>query len=651
MGLIVQPKINTKGNIEDMVSSYNPSENVKKRLADIRGEFIVADSIRHKSYQEFNGKSLVEHQNDCQKAFNTFVPPKSDNTDESWKAQTRKPIIRNKIISIAAHITTSILYPDIIAQNDNDKEDSDIAMVMKDLMEYSWEQSEYARTFVMAVIAGLVNPAIIIYDDFSEVKRKIKEIKKDGSWKEKETIDEIFSGFQNILVTTDELYIGNAYTYEIQKQPFLLWRRVIDYSNAKIKYGNNENFNKYVKPGVRVFFNDATDTFYEQYDDDLEGRLVEEIIYYNRYADLELRIVNGVLLDNPDRPMQRMDKMYPFAKSGYEPFDEGRFFYMKSAVDKMLPDEKIVNTLYDLIIDGTCLRIMPPIMNFGSQMITSNVMIPGSSTTFEDPNQRIEPIGVSGDLNAGMNTLQVVEKSMSESSQDDTQTGQQSKPGTTAFEIARIDSNAKTILGLFGKMIIQLVEDFGTLRKNSILQNMTIGTAVEVLGDVNTLKFSSVLVSDREVEGKKMPRRIDFSTELPETEEDEIKEGFKILAEEETKGMRIVQVNPILFRKFKFKVKVNPDFITSSSEAVKKALKLEAYDRAIANPLIAQNPEKMAMVTKDFLFSNYAPGEEDKYVDVAAPQQAPGEEPKPAGKDVINQVLNKGQQPLTQAAI
>jgi hypothetical protein len=651
MSLIVEPRIGKKNEILDNVSIYKPSEKEKARLADIRRDYETADIVRNNTYKEFGDRTLIQFQNECQQAFNTYIPPRSENPDEKWKAQTRKPIIRNKIISIAAHVTSTILYPDVIAQNDNDSEDADAAQVMRDLMEYSWEKSDYARHFVLSVIAGLVNPAIIIHEDYAEIKRKIKEIKKDGSWKEKEAIDEVFSGFKNILIPVDELYIGNAYTYNIQEQPFLIWRRIIDYSNAKIKYGNNENFKKYVRPGLRIYYDEKGDNFYEQYDDELEDRLVEEIIYYNRFADLELAVVNGVLLDDPDKPMRRMDKMYPFAKSGYEPFDEGRFFYMKPAADKMLPDEKIVNKLYDIIIDGSFMKAFPPIINTGPQIITSNVMIPGSSTSFEDPTQKVEPLQITGDFNAGMNTLQLVENSINESSQDPLQSGQQSKGSSTAFEIGRLEANAKTVLGLFGKMLVNLIEDFGRLRLNTILQNMTIGEAVETLGDITTVKFNSVLVSDRDVDGKKMSRRIDFDMDIPEKEEDKLKESFKIMEEEEKKNMRIAKVNPILFRKLKYKVKINPDFISSSSEAVKKALNLEAYDRLIQNPLISQDPQKMAMITRDFLLANYKPGEEDKYIDVDQPIPQQNEEPEKPGNEVISQILNKGQQPLTKAAI
>jgi len=647
MNLVVEPIIGKKNETLDSPSNYRPEKDVRDRLTNLKAHFTVADTIFSSSYEEFNDRSLIDYQNDCQKIFNNYTEPKSNDPAESWKSTVKRGLSRNKVISIAAHITSTVLYPNIIAQNQEDSQDEEAAMIMRDLMEWSWEESKYARVFINTVIAALVNPAAIIYEGYNEVKRPFKIIKEDGSWKEEEMIDDVYSGFQNLVVPVDELCIGNFYEENIQKQPFLIWKKYIDYEAAKIKYGNNKNFNDYVRPGIRTYYNDSEDTFYEQYDESFEDRLVEEIVYYNRFADLELRIVNGVLLDEPNRPMQRKDKRYPFAKNGYEKIDEGKCFYYKSLIDKLKNDQEVLDKLYELIVNGTYLQVMPPLANFGSESVNSNVIIPGATINFQDPQGKLEPIGTNRDLASGFNALQMVENSANEASQDPMQSGQSPKGSQTAFEIARLEQNAKTILGLYGKSIIELVEDFGELRLKTILEKMPISEASSILSSSGKIKFKSIIVSDREVDGKKKARRIDFT----DSEDIENTDVYDLYEEENKKNMSIAKVNVELFKKLNYKVKVNPDFVQPNSKAVQKALNLEAYDRAIVNPLIAQNPEKLAKVTRDFLFKSYVEGKEDEYI---------GDEMGDMMKNLgmggkttnnVNQMANVGVRGMKEAAV
>lgn len=645
---------------EPEVSMYQPDGEERDVLKVIHYDYQTALKLRNEPREEFNERDLQQIMNDSQRAYNSYVARDDEDPDEEWKANTVRPVTRNKVISIAAHIMGGMLSPTILAQNDRDEEDQDSAMVMKDLMDWSFEQSKYVRHFLFAVISAMVNPAVILYDGYAEVKRKIKEIQNDGSWKWKEMIDEEYSGFQNLAVPLDELYIGDFYEHDIQKQPFLIWRRVIDYSQAKIIFAGNEMFEEHVRAGLVIFYADEREMFYEQYDEDMSDRLVEWVRYYNRELDLEVDLVNGVMVSAPDRPMQRMDKKYPFVKTGYEPIDEGRCFYYKSLVDKMQSDQEVIDVLYNMIIDGTYLQLMPPSVVYGDEEIDTAIIAPGAVTTFSNET-KMDSIGVGSNINAGLSVLGKVEGSLSESSADPLQGGQ-ATPGTqTAFEVARLETNAKRVLGLFGKMLSFMVEDLGKLRVSSILQHMTVAEGVDILGGQTRLKFRSILVPNRVEAGEKLSRRIDFETDGKSanqglTEEELMDRKMKLMEEESDIKGRIVKVNPKLFRKLKFKVKVFADIIQPKNEAVKKALNLEAYDRAIQNPMA--DPEA---VFKKFLLSNYVPGEEDNYI--KKPEEGPpgpegggaagpsGPAGPQANQEVIKQISGVGTPPIEAESI
>ena len=591
-------------------ASYSPGAEERNAIKFILEHFTISNVIRESTYEEFNGLSLIERQRKDQRTFNVYQDtPTGDN---SWKSNAVRPIERNRIISIAAHLAGTLISPKVFAQNDNDEEDKEAADVMRDLMEWRGDQADYSKTFLYSVIGALVNPAIIVHTEYANVNRKIKEIKDNGSWTEKEVTDEIFSGFQDTLVPVDELYIANIYQQEIQKQEFLIWRRILDYGTAEAKYGTKENF-EYIKPGVQNLL--AGDYMYEQEDKDLDNRLVEEIIFYHRGKDLQLTLVNGVLLCKPDQPNPRKDKMYPFAKTGYEIVDEGQFFYYKSLANKLANDGEVVNTLYRMIIDGTFLQLMPPTAIFGDEEVNSNIIMPGVITSF-GKDTKMEKIDVGSNLGAGLNVLQKVENSISESSQDIMQAGMSStKSGTTAFEVSRLEQNARIMLGLFGQMIGFLVKDLGQLFLDDILQFMTVGEVGDITTEEGILKFRNILIPEKMVEGKAVTRTIDFDMELPDevTEEETMEISKNIMKSEggfET-DKEIYKVNPTFFRNLKYKVRVAPDAATPQSDNVKKALALELYDRAIANPLADQEA-----IFRDLLLGSYdsTRNDTDKYI-------------------------------------
>lgn len=609
--LFVQPKIE-KDKIANPVSAYNPSEEVKLRFADLRKDFEIGQNIMQTPYEEFgydqdgNMYSLIGRLNYNQKKFNLFRPPKSKDPDLSWHSNALKPIIRNKVISIVAHITSQVLYPDIVAQNDDANEDKDMAAVMKDAVVWACEQSKYEEMFIDAVQEMCVNPAIILFQDFAEVKKQIK-VKKNGKITLKEAVDQIYSGFISSIVPLDELFIGNIYEPNIQKQPFLIRRKLIDFVTAKRKYDKHKDF-EFVKPGVKTFFDSGTNTFYEDYDEELERRLVEEVVYYNQQADLELHVINGILLDDPDEPMRREDKLNPFAHSVYETFNS-RFFYGMALVQKFEPDEDNLTTLWRMFIDGTYLQMMPPISVYGETDVNAQDFAPRSINTFASPDVKVEAMNLGQNLNAGQAAIAATEQSMAETSKQD----YAPKADTTAREIEFMEEQMKISLGRTGKMVAKLVKDFGDLLVGSIVQYLPIAQLGEVVGDETALKFPVLFLTDQEnAEGKRVTKKIEFTNDLPEagSEEDLKKiveeEEFKLLGQEEKLGMSISKVRPEAFRNMKYKVKTQASFLSSSSKFAKKMM---MFDRLIGNPVVDQKN-----LIKKTLLKELEPGHEDEYL-------------------------------------
>jgi len=605
---------NEKGEIQAEIASYTATEDAVRVGQMILKHFILGTTNMYTPRIEFNDLSLVARDQYDQMAFNTYQPnngePWEGSPQTAWRSRAIRPVVRNKCMSIAAHATARLIFPKVFAYDNQSNEQQDAAKVMEDLMEWSGDISNYAFTSLMRVITAMASPASIGYTEYGEVMKTVKTEKgSDGKWIEKRVRDESYPCFMDEVVPVTQFYIQNMYEPDVQRQGWVIWRKVYAFSEAEVKYnGVYENF-KYVSPGVQTIYDDANRTFYNVYDPNMRSEDVEEIIYWNKNLDLKIIMVNGIMMTDPDNPNPRIDKLYPFDKFGYEPINN-RFFYYKSLSFKLQHDADIVNTLYQMVIDGTYLSIFKPMINRGGEIIASDVIVPGAVTTFSDPNANLEAINVGSDLRSGLETLSVVENSINESSQSPLQQGQDdSKSGTTAYEISKLEQNANTVLGLFLQMIAKHVKDYGNLRMSDIVQYLTLPEVVDITGNPE-MTYKTFFLKGK-TKGAAKNKKIEFDKELPDkmTKEEYKNKSYAIKKEEKDKDMEIAKVNPSIFRDLKYMVTVSPDVLNPRSEDLERAWAVEEYDRMIQHPeafdpmetaklLLSHNPTTMRDVEK-----------------------------------------------------
>lgn len=624
------------------ISPYNPSDEDKQIRGMIIRQFALGYNTMYKPRREFNDLSVIGRMMVDQLAFNTYQPNNGEAPEgdliNGWRSQAIRPIVRNKCISIAAHATAQLIFPKVFSYNNQSETQEDAAKVMRALIEWSADQSKYSESSLNSVLSALFNPASVSYSEYGEVYRNVKRVKDEttGRWKVEQMLDEDLSGFKDTPVPVDELYIENFYESDIQKQGWLIWRRVIGYDLASTLCGDCPNF-KYVKPGVQVIYNDANQLFYEQYDSNMRSDSVEYVIYWNKKMDLKICLMNGIMLSDFDNPNPRNDKAYPFVKFFYENLDEGKCFYGKSLAFKMQNDANIVNTLYPMVIDRSYLSVFPPMVSFGSETIGSDVIIPGGITQLSDTNSKLNAVmPADSGIKDGLEMLMKVEESVSESSEQPALSGEQSQPGTTAYEISRMEQNANTVLGLFLKMIASYVRQYGRLRIGDILQYLTILDADKVTDDAKLI-YKTFLVKGSGDDTKK----IEFTSDIPDemSEEDMMSKSYDIKSKEDKMDMEIYRVNPTLFRDLCYQIVVSPDVLHPRSDDLERAMKLELYDRAIRSPMA--NQEK---VFKDFLIGAYKDVKDpDEYVSQqpqGQPQGQPGQ-PMPGAVPSPMQPMNK----------
>lgn len=616
-----------KGNPKkDKPSMYNPTPIERECLNSILLDFRNGWQTMHLTRPEFNDMSLYQRYVIDMLAFNTYQEndgnPMMEDRLGGWQSQAMRPIIRNASISMAAHQTARQLVPKIFAYNQDDESQEDAARVMSYLVDWAREQANYPFQALYRNISALYSPISWGYSEYVEVYKNIKDGKNDdGTWKYKQIIDEEESGFQHLPLAADQVFFQNFYEREVQKQDFVILRRIISYDKAKGKYGHLENF-QYVHGGIIVTMDDANSGFYDVYDPHMRQYDVEEVIRWRKDTDSKDIMVNGILLSEPWAENPRADHQYPFDCFYYLPINE-RCIAGKSLVFSLQSDARLANEFYQMISDGTKLNLFPPTVTTGSDKTGTDVIVPGLNLAFSDKDVKINPLRTADgqSLQTAMNTLEKIESSLHESSQDPIQQGQQ-QGGTpsTAYEISRIEQNSATVLGLSIKFFtFSHVIPYGKLLLSDILQYMTMPDAEKITGEGGLL-YKTFYAKEPGKAGKQ--NKIQFDANLPDTMTDTQKMDMSWALLVAQGGLKsdttLWKVNPVLFREHKFKFAVDADVLNPRSAELERAFSVELFDRAIAHPETFDNMEigKVLLATDPVTSRN-----PDKYM--AKPQQQP----------------------------
>lgn len=595
-------------------SEYSQTEEEKKLYNLIREDLDIGNRHLTKSWEEFNGRTLAEEMTETQRAFNTYIEPRREDPLHSWRAQTRRPILRNKLINTIAHATKATLIPGIFAYDENAEEKDELgASTMKSMINWVIQNSDYAQSFVDFVTQIVSQPAGIMEVGYQKVLKTIRH--EDGTTEE--VIDDVLSGYFFDVVPCNELIIDNPYEFNIQRQRFIARRKLISFADAKAIYGNLKNF-KYVNPGMFVTVDTESGMFYSVKDDaSLQGRLVEEITYYNRLEDLEVKILNGVMVGDPFAGISYAHKKYPFVKTVYESINAGKFFWGKSQANKLLPDEQTINVIRNMFIDGTFLQLMPPFAIFGDEEPHQVVMVPGATTAFEEE-IKIQNVAPTTDITAGLSAMSEVEKSMIETTSDPYRAGSPANlpDRMPAYNMAKLQENAETQLGLLMKSLGFGVTHASDLLISNIIQYSTIPEVVSAVGSETVLKYPSFLINGEDNEGQEVSKKINFNPDFFASKKSALDRSYDVMKKEgmNNNDERIIIVNPEAFRNLKYKAFTGSDTLQRRNSIIDKALKLEAYDRLRVDPIIASNAESMRNVTKDFLIGAVAEGKAARYL-------------------------------------
>jgi len=590
-------------------ANWEPTELEKQVRADILRDFALGYQTMYRPRQEFNDLSVIQRDQVDSMAFNTYQPnngePASGDLANAWRSNAIRPIERNKAISMAGHVAGRLGFLQLQASDIETKPNGDAALVVNSLMD--WVRATYfpEEFWLHSVLQSEASPACIVHQEYREVYRDQKLNRKpDGTWETKKVLDESLSGFVATIVPTDQLYIENIFEKDIQKQRFVIWRRVQSHSQLEAKYRGRKNW-EYVKKGMQLLFNDANQGFYFAYDPNLRGELGEEILYWTKENGGSLVVVvNGVIIGEADEKNPREDGLYPFAKWFYSWIREN-FFYGKSLVFSVSHDANIINTLYPVLVDGAILDTMKPMKYIGKDMIGSDVVIPGATTTMRDPESRLEPLLPPLQTGNLLTAMQQVESSLTETANTSVIGG--NKLHTTAYEMSLREQQMETDLSPFVAELIGASVQMTRLVMGDVLQYLTVADTGKIQGAQDGLKYKTFLVDLKSDQGKAKQRRIKFE-KLPTGLEDKdkmLEESYKVLDEQGGLGSEteLVKADPVRIRAFKFSMMMTDEVLKPKSEAVRFKRNLETFDAVIKAEQAKPGLNNMEEAVKKLLYS------------------------------------------------
>lgn len=642
-------------------SVWQPPLELRKFFLHFQKDYINSWILQRKPFDEFDGHSLLDRARLDQETFAAFVGVKYEAKHKRWRFKGRKNTARNKIIGILAHLLAGMLFPFVYAVNDKNEEDKLTARVAAIMVEEHLRKAGYESKFMIFALALLVNPAVFVGVEYVESIQKVKQRMRDGSIKIIEAVDEILSGMQLHSIPIDELYLGDYFSGlgEIHKQPHMFRERRISHDEARAMYAGRFFYNgtdlfDYVEAGkTKWMAGDENNTLFDVEYTEADGDFVQEVRGFYRSEDLEVPFVGGIPMCNIDniynsnpfehrRMIKHKDSwitvpIYPFAMSGFEPIDpNGRFAFYKSASFKEYWDDKKLNEIDRMLVDGIKLDVMKPMFLSGVAKFDGTVMAPGATVTMP-LNAKADAYSLGSNLVMAYKLVSETKQDLSESTVDKVMTGI-TEGDVTAEAVRTARQAAQVFLGVASISIAHLVKQIGELALDCNIQYCTVGELDATVPEAMRMKFKTFLAKGKD-KGKNVTNRIEFTDQymgrMMTREEvrgiewalhDQAtgtirdKEGNIIERGNEDTDQRIWKVNPYKFARTRFSMFVNADKITQRSMGTDRAEKELAFEKFM-DPRVLPFIDTQNVV-QDFVIEEYSDGDPDRYKTKQNPEEA-----------------------------
>lgn len=470
---------------------YVPSKPDQKELDFTYGRIASMIDERNQGRRQFNDRTLVPFLDDSEKRVQGYVPTRESQKKEDWQSNVFNQSTRNKLKAIVAAVANTppkMKYKAVSLQDGG--LDLRRAEVMENLVAFSRSNINPEVEIFWEAWSCATQGTVIKYDGYLHTKAKRKFIKSydletgEISFDEKDVVVDDECIDQQVPLT--ELFIADFTIENIQNQPDMAWIRYMDKAACDLEFSRFAKY-KYVrdKKNSKPYREDTKSFFFNSWRNRVaEDDEYEVIKYYNKYRDTYNIIINGVLILSAPMLWGRRRKVYPFAKTIFEPFSNRHFFYGNSLPNANMDVQDVINTLYNMSLDKTYRSLNPPLLagiRNKDLLEQENDRMGMESTIYvEDVNQVVYQ-KIPGITDSEMTMIKWVAQGMDMGTVDVNQQGIAGR-GVTAREIVISNENAKRLKGIFFMFLNDLWIQKTRLRMLNILQNYTLPKVEEVIG-------------------------------------------------------------------------------------------------------------------------------------------------------------------------
>ncbi len=641
---------------QDAPPAFVPTPEQSDAINQVLRDFTKARGVMQKSYNYFNGRNLYDCIDDWQKRWNGFIPEQNPLLDTT-QSQIFLNYTRNAVISYLVKVAMNLTKPKILAVNKNNNiQSKQFAQFLKDANQFSLNAENGEAKFFAAALETAVKGTCITYEGYLHQEQEMEVPEKwdsmTGKMKTKKMKKVIYDDCYQSIHPVEDFYIANPFQPSVQKQEFIIPRRICSFSEAEGEFGHYPLF-KHVKPGAYTITSDVTTFYKNQLISELAKDQVEILPWFNKSKNKHILMVNGVPIYIGVIPFK--DGRYPYAKAIFEPFAND-FFWGAGFPNKIMGEQDLKNMLFNMMVDKTSGSLLP----FGlssdlDDIIEDEVLAPNKIRKVGDINKwKFETLpGVSP---GEVQMLQLTDKELNDNSNGVSSSGQTSSPRggkLAARQVLMQQQESMQKLGFSASFLEDYEKDRTDLRLAHILQFYSIPKLEAITGvsgsDQKKLLFRDITLHNTRLSNGKMGTKIiKLTDKLTPSKRKEMADNLSVMeatGDETGTPTEAIAIDINTFDDYNLEVQVIKNSSYEKNYVLQQSKRMEFANWRLGLAQVApvNAPEIVKWVEEAF-----DDIEADKFEGTPGPQQAMAAQAVNGGQGGPQGGQPQGQRPMTE---